>query len=406
MRSWKASDMSEHDDLGFDLPPPARPSPVRIVVVAIGVAALVGVAFLAAWLPRRRAAEALVADTGTTETLRVVVAKPKAKASDRAMTLPGSIQALEETTLYPRANGYVRSWKADIGDAVKEGALLAEIDTPDTEQQLAQGQAQLAQAEAALAQAKANRSFAETNLQRYQALTPKGAASEQELDKARSQFAVDSANVEVATANIEAQKANLRRLAQLQGFSRIVAPFAGTITSRTVERGALVSPSTPLFKVSHTDTVRVLVQIPQDVAPSVRVDAKALVTVREFAGRAFEGKVARSAGALDPASRTMTTEVRIPNPSRELLAGMYAQVAITMPMPHRVLEVPASAVMADARGVHVGVVEGGKIRLAAVVVERDNGATIDIATGLDEQDTIVKLGSADILDGRPVTVVP
>jgi membrane fusion protein, multidrug efflux system len=398
--------MSEHDDLGFDLPPPAKPSPVRIVAVAVGIAAIVGAAFFAAWMPRRRAAEALVADARGTETLRVVVVKPKVKASDRAMTLPGSIQALEETTLYPRANGYVRSWKVDIGDAVKEGALLAEIDTPDADQQHAQAQAQLAQAEAALAQAKASRAFADTNLQRFQALTPKGATSEQELDKARSQFAVDTANVEVATANVEAQKANLRRLAQLQGFSRIVAPFAGTITARTVERGALVSPSAPLFKLSHTDTVRVLVQIPQDMATGVRVDAPAKVTVREFAGRAFEGKVARAAGALDPASRTMTTEVRIPNPSHELLGGMYAQVAISMPMPHRVLELPASAVIADARGVHVGVVESGKIRLAAVVVERDNGATIDIATGLDEQDTVIKLGSADIVDGRPVTVVP
>jgi membrane fusion protein, multidrug efflux system len=142
------------------------------------------------------------------------------------------------------------------------------------------------------------------------------------------------------------------------------------------------------------------------MATGVRVDAPAKVAVREFAGRAFEGKVARAAGALDPASRTMTTEVRIPNPSHELLAGMYAQVAITMPMPHRVLELPASAVMADARGVHVGVVESGKIRLAAVVVERDNGATIDIATGLDEHDTVIKLGSADIVDGRSVTVIP
>jgi membrane fusion protein, multidrug efflux system len=397
--------MSDHDDLGFDLPPPAKPSPVRLVVAAIVVCALVGGAFFAAWMPRKRAAEALAESTkaGAADALRVVVVKPKAKASDRAMTLPGSIQALEETTLYPRANGYARSWKADIGDAVKEGALLAEIDTPDADQQLAQAQAQLAQAEAVLAQAKANRAFAETNLQRYQALTPKGAATEQELDKARSQFAVDTANVEVATANVDAQKANLRRLAQLQGFSRITAPFAGTITARTVERGALVSPSTPLFKLAHTETVRVLVQIPQDVAPSVRVDAKALVTVREFAGRTFEGKVARSAGALDPASRTMTTEVRIPNPSHELLAGMYAQVAMTMPTPHRVLELPASAVMTDARGVHVGVVENGKIRLAQVAVERDNGATIDIASGLDERDTVVKLGNAEIIDGRPVT---
>jgi len=398
----------DNENLGFDLPAPARPSSARLVAAALVVSAIAGGAFFVGWLPRRHQAEALAAEAqaGAVQPLRVVVVKPKAKSSDRAMSLPGSILALEETTLYPRANGYVRTWKVDIGDAVKEGTLLAEIDTPDAQQQLAQAEAQLAQAEAALAQAKANRAFAETNLQRYQALTPKGAASEQELDKAKSQFEVDTANVEVATANVAAQRANLRRLAQVQGFSRVVAPFAGTINARTIERGALVSPSTPLFKLSHTDTVRVLLQIPQDVAPSVTVGAPAKVSVREFAGRAFEGKVARSAAALDPGSRTMTTEVRVPNEKHELLAGMYAQVAITLPSPHRVFELPASAVMTDARGVHVGVVENETIRLTPVIVERDNGATIEIASGIHETDTIVKLGNADVVDGRPVTVIP
>jgi len=395
------------DDLGFDLPPPASPGPGKVIAIVLGIVVVVGLAFVVGWLPKRRAREDLAAAaTVDTSRLRVQVVKPRAKSSDRAMELPGSIHALEEAVLYPRSNGYVRSWKADIGDKVAEGALLAEIDTPEIEQQLAQARAQLAQAEAAVVQAKANRTYSQTTLQRYQDLAPKGVTSQQELDKSRSQAAVDDANVEVAQANIEAQKANIRRLVQMQGFSRVVAPFAGTINTRSVERGMLVSPVTPLFKISQSETVRVLVQVPQDVAPAVTIDQPATVTVREYAGRKFEGKVARSAGALDPTSRTMNTEIRVANPKAELFSGMYAQVALTLPSPHRVWELPATAVMTDAKGVRVALVEDGKLRLAPVTIERDNGATMEIATGLGEHDQVVKLGSAELVEGRAVDLAP
>jgi membrane fusion protein, multidrug efflux system len=395
-------------ELEFELPPPAKPGAVRIGAIGVGLVVVLAGAFLIGWLPRYRAKKELAIDSRATESglLRVQVVEPKANSSDRAMELSGSIHALEEAVLYPRASGYVRTWKADIGDKVEEHALLAEIDTPEIEQQLAQARAQLAQAEAALVQAKANRGYSQTTLERYKELAPKGVASQQELDKTSSQAAVDVANVEVAEANIQAQKANIGRYVQMQGFSRIVAPFSGTIISRTIERGALVSPSTPLFKISQADTVRVVVQVPQDLAATVATDQRAKVTVREYAGRTFEGKVARAAGALDPVSRTMTTEVRVSNPKHELLSGMYAQVALTLPSPHRVWEVPATAVMTDAKGVRVAVVEQGKLRLVTVTIERDNGATIDIATGLKDGDKVVRLGGAELVDDRQVEVAP
>lgn len=393
------------EDLGFQLPPPATPSSGKVLLIAGGFVAVVVGAFVVGYLPRHQARKELVAEAAGENLLRVQVVSPKAKSSDRAMLLPGSVQALEETTLYPRANGYVRAWKADIGDTVKEGAPLAEIEVPEIDQQLAQAQAQLAQAEAALVQAKANRTYADATFNRYKELTPKGVASEQELDKAKSQQAVDSANVEVATANVDAQKANIRRLAQMQGFSHVVAPFTGRITMRWVERGSLVSSTTPLFKISQTDTVRVFLQVPQDVAPGVVIDAPAQVQVREYPGRHFDGKVARATGSLDPTSRTMLTEVRVPNEKHELLSGMYAQVSLTLPSPHRVFEVPASAVMTDAKGVRVAIVEGGKLRLAPVVVERDSGSVMEIASGVGEGDKVVRLASADLVDGRSVEVV-
>lgn len=398
----------EHDsgELEFELPEAARPSSTRIIALVVGALVVVGAAFVIGYLPRHREREELASETRAAEmgNLRVVVFAPKAKSSDRAMTLPASVQPLEEATIYSRASGYIKTWKVDIGDGVKEGQLLAEIDTPEIEQQLAQARAQLAQADAALVQANANRGYSETTLQRLKALAPKGVASQQELEKAEAQSVVDASAVTVAQANVDAQRANLGRIQQTLGFARVTAPFSGTINQRTIERGSLVSTTTALFRLSQTDTVRVFIQIPQDVAPSVRIDAPAQVMVREFPGRVFEGKVARTAAALDATSRTMQTEIRVPNDKHELLAGMYAQVAVTLPSPHRVWELPATAVITDAGGVRVAVVEDGKVHMSKVMIERDNGATMDISSGIKDTDRIVKLGTADLYEGRPVDV--
>ena len=379
-----------------------------VVGLALGALAVVAAAFVIGYVPRHKAKNELVSESKAAESsnLRVQTFTPKAKSSDRAMNLPASVQPLEEAVIYARASGYIKTWKVDIGDNVKEGQLLAEVDSPEVEQQLAQAKAQLAQSEAALVQAKANKGYSETTLTRLGALAPKGVTSQQELEKAQAQSVVDESSVEVARANVEAQKANLGRIQQMLSFSRVMAPFAGTINQRNIERGALVSTSTPLFHLSQSDTVRVYIQMPQDVAPSVRVDAPAQVSIREFPGRTFDGKVARTAAALDPMSRTMQTEIRIPNEKHELLTGMYAQVAISFPSPHRVWELPATAIITDANGVRVGIVENGKVRMAKVTVERDNGATMDIASGIADTDKIVKLATAELYDGRPVDVVP
>jgi RND family efflux transporter MFP subunit len=403
--------MSERpqDDLGFALPEPARLSRTRAVALGVvAVLVLLG-AFLVGWLPRKRAREALVQETRSESgsRLRVEIVVPKVASSDHALTLPGTVRPLEETTIYARASGYVRKWNADIGDRVKEGDVLAEIDTPELDQQIDEAKAQLTRAEAGVIQAKANLVFAKQSLERAKNMVGSGVASQQELDQWRTQAEVAEANVTVAIAAADAQRANIRRLTQTKAFARVLAPFAGTVTSRTVERGALVTAGNgnPLFKVASTDPARVFVQVPQDVAPSVRVDLAARVSVREFAGRTFEGKVARAAGALDPGTRTMTTEVRVPNPNGELLAGMYAQVALVLPTPHRVLELPATAVMNDAKGIRVALVAGDStLRLVPVVVERDTGPTVQIASGLEGSEQIVKNASAELLEGRAVEV--
>jgi RND family efflux transporter MFP subunit len=398
------------DDLGFDLPPPAAFTRTQVVAACAGIAIVLGGLFAVTYLPRRSVRATLEADTqtGTAAAPRVEVVAPKAMSSDRSLVLPGSVQPLEETVVYPRVSGYVRKWNVDIGDKVTEGQILAEIDTPELDREMTQAQAQMTQAKAALLQAEANRDLSKANLSRYEQLVPAGVASQQDLEQRRGQAHVDAAGVTVAQASITAAAASIQRIRDMKGFAKLVAPFAGTVTSRTVERGALVSAGngSPLFRIAATDPVRVYVGVPQDVAPSVTVNAPAQVSVREFPGQPFAGTVARTSGALDPATRTMNTEVRVPNPDNKLLTGMYAEVALTLPSPHRVLEVPATALYNDAKGLRVAVVDAeNEIHFVPITVERDTGATILVSTGLDGTERVVKLANVQLLEGTTVEIV-
>lgn len=397
-------------ELGFDLPPPATVSKGRAAWIGLVAVLVLGGAFALAYLPKRqeRAALAEAAQAADRAELRVEVVTPKLGSSDRALSLPGSVQPLEETVLYARASGYVRRWYVDIGDKVKDGALLADIETPELDQELDQARAQLTQAQATLIQSKANRELSKANLQRYKQLIPAGVVSQADLDQRQAQAQVDEATVNVSQAAIAAQEANIRRLTQLRSFSHVTAPFAGTITQRWVENGALVTAGNgqPLYKVAAMDPARVFIQVPQDVAPSIRPDVAARVVVREYPGRLFEGKIARAAGELDATTRTMNTEVRVPNEDGALIAGMYAEVALTLPAPHRVFELPATALMVDAKGQRVAVVDAdSKIHLVPVVLERDTGPTVEIASGLAGTERVAKLGSAAFTEGRPVEVI-
>jgi RND family efflux transporter MFP subunit len=394
-------------DLGFDLPPPASVSKVRATAIALVVAAVLGVGFVFGYLPRAHERAALVTETSTNdhEVKRVETVTPTERASDRAIQIPGSVQPLEETIVYARANGYVRKWYRDIGDKVKDQEVLAEIETPELDQELDQARAQLLQAQAGLLQSNANRDLSKANLERYKALIPSGVVSQADLDQKNAQSLVDEANVKVSQANVSAQEANIRRLTQLKQFARVVAPFGGVVTQRWVEIGALVTAgnATPLYKVAAMDPARVFIQVPQDVAPSVRPDVAVKVAVREYAGRVFDGKVTRSADELDPATRTMTTEVRIPNADGALIAGMYADVALVLPSPHRVYEVPASALYTDSKGARVATLDAeSKIHFVPVVVERDTGSTIEIASGIGPDTHVVKLASAELSEGKIV----
>ena len=394
-------------DLGFELPPPARLSPARALLIGACVVFALGAAFLAAWLPRHKAQSSLAEESSETEHAgtRVSVVKPKVITSDRALVLPGTVSPLASITINSRANGFVKKWYADIGDHVKENELLAELDTPELDQQISQARAQLAQAQANVQQAAANAEFSKANLERYESLTKQGLAAQQDLDQKRAQAKVDQASVAVANANVEAQRSILGQLEQQKSFARVVAPFGGTITSRSVDVGALVTggTGTPLYTLVSVDPARVFVPVPQDVAPSLRVGAPAEVSLREYPGQKFQGTITRSAGVLDPATRTMNTEVRVPNADNKLLAGMYAEVSLSLPNPHKVFEIPATAVFNDASGVRLAVVgDGNRVKMTKVVLERDTGPTVLVSSGIDASSRVVSIARAEIGDGTLV----
>lgn len=408
--------MSDHneppvsaDDLGFELPPPAVvPRKRGVAMAALGGAALLAL-FLAGLLPKLLNRHALESEQrGESTAPRVEAVKPVELTSDRAMLLPGTVQPLEETVIYPRVSGYVKRWLVDLGGDVKEGDLLLEIDTPDLDAQLEQARARLAEAEAGVIRAESAVRFSKSRAERYQTLTPAGLTSQQDLEQQQGQADVDAAGVNVAKANVAAAQANLRQLQQMKSFARVTAPFSGRVVQRWVERGMLVSAGTtnPLFRVQNANPVRIFVNVPQDVAPGVRTGVEATVTVREYPGREFKAQVANAAGSLDPATRTMSTEVRVPNENHELLAGMYVQVSLTLPTPHRLFEVPATALYNDASGTRVAVVgPGDVISLRKISIERDTGTTLQIATGLTADDRVVRIANAALTDGAKVELL-
>lgn len=392
------------DDLGFALPPPSRTSRTGVLVA---LAIVVGGAFALGWSQRSKATNHSAVPAAAPRTARVEVIKPTVVESDRALTLPGTVRALEQTRIYPRVTGYVRKWLVDIGDKVTAGQLLVEIDTPELDAQLAQARAQLAQARAAVQQVAAQRDFSRSNTERYESLADQKLVSKAQVEQTRAQASTDEASVSSAQSNVAAQQANVRRLIETQAFSRVVAPFAGTVTTRNIERGDLVTEAktAELYTIVATDPVRVFVEVPQTVAASVRIGTEATLAVRENAGRKFIGKVTRASGALDPELHTMTTEIQVANPDGALMPGMYVQASLSFPVPRRVLEIPPSALYSDAQGLRVGVVDAQhKLHFVPITIERDTGATLQVATGLTGDEQVVKIAVPGLLEGDPLEI--
>jgi RND family efflux transporter MFP subunit len=384
-----------------------NPSSRRALVWAAALTLAFAALFAIGFIPRLSRAAQLESARPQEAAAQVVVAAPKRAPADVDVSLPGNVQAYQFTNIYARANGYVKRRLVDIGEDVKAGQLLAELETPELDEELRQARAALGQARAALQQAKTNLELARVNLERSKNLRQRGIVPAQDNDDKQTAYDAQQAQVESATANIAASEANVERLTNLQNFKRVVAPFDGTITYRSIDPGALVTANTgasgrELFRIGQGSIVRIFVNVPQAYATALQPGQDAAVTLQERPGQEFHGRVVRTAGALDPASRTLLTEIQVPNSDRALLAGMYADVRIRVRRTNPPLIVPAAALIVRNDGTHVAVASGGRVRLPIVLTGRDYGSEVEVLHGLSDADLVVVNPSGSLAEGDAV----
>src|SRR5262245_18202831 len=335
--------------------------------------------FAIGFVPRWQESAAL-ANSVRDQRPTITVISSQRPANDANLVLPGSTQGIQEAAIYARTNGYIKEWKVDIGQTVQQGQLLAEIETPEVDQQLAQ--------------TKANYDIAKLTAERWADLVAKNVVSKQEYDQNQKAY--------------EAAEANYEQLQRLQGFQKIVAPFAGVITARNIDNGDLVSAGTsgqlaPLFRIAQTEVLRIYVDVPQTQSRLITPGQSAAVSLREIPNKTFDAKVVRTARAIDPASRTLRTELLIPNADGELFPGMYAEFKFTLPQDQHTLIVPGNAVMIRSDGPKVLVVDAkNTIRNRPVKLGRDLGEKVEIISGLNPNESLVANPTDALREGTEV----
>jgi RND family efflux transporter MFP subunit len=370
---------------------------VRVGPIVGGLALMVAALGLAFWgiSTRAKALDVVTKETRELALLTVTVVTPQRGVPREEIVLPGTMQAYTDASIYARTNGYLKRRLVDIGSKVRAGQLLAEIDTPELDQQIEQGRADLATAEA-------NSRLATTTADRYRELIKTESVSRQDLDNANG-------NLEARLTAVESARANVKRLEQLHAFRRIEAPFDGVITARNTEIGALIdsgSNARELFHIAEVHRLRVFVSVPQVYSQLAQPGIKAELTLKEFGGRTFTGTLARTSQAIDVASRTLLTEIDVDNPKGELLPGSYAEVHLKLPTPASSLQVPVSALIFRTEGLQVATVKGDRVQIVTVVAGRDFGSDVEIVSGLTGTEQVVANPPDSLVDGVRVRVVP
>ena len=372
----------------------------RGIWIAIIVLLIVAGVVIAGIVPREKAKAALKSETEDLAVPTVAAIHPKMGAPQTEIVLPGNVQAFIDSPIYARTNGYLKKWYADIGTHVKQGQLLAEIETPEMDQQLDQARADLNTAQA-------NSRLAEITATRYQDLAKTEAVSKQDVDNAAGDFAAKKAMVASAQSNV-------KRLEQLQSFEKIYAPFDGVITARNTDIGHLINsgaggPATELFHIAETHTVRVFINVPQEYSQATDPGLTADLTLEQFPGRHFKGRLVRTANAIDPTSRTLLIEVDVDNPTGEILPGAYAQVHLKVPAGTPAVILPVSAMLFRSEGLQVATVEHVKnedqVALRSVTVGRDFGNEIEVLAGIKPTDWVIVNPSDSLVSGEQVRLV-
>jgi RND family efflux transporter MFP subunit len=372
---------------------PIHPVLRRLALIG-GAVALLAIAVVAYGLGTRAAQSARLHDL--TEALAVpvvAVVAPTGLKNDATLDLPGRLQAYIQAPIYARVPGYLKSWKHDIGAKVKAGDVLAEIDTPDLDQQLMQARADLSVAQA-------NAKLAQISAERWQSLASTDAVAKQDVDTRTFTWNANVAQVKSAQANVD-------HLAAEEAFKRLIAPFDGIVTARATDIGALINVGAAggaqLFVVSETGKLRVYVNVPQNYVPSVPPGTKATITVPEHPDKTYRGTVEASAQAVDPLSGTTLMQLIVDNRAGELMPGGYAGIHLQIPAAANVLSVPSSALIFDAKGLSIATVDAAnRVRLVPVTIERDLGAVVELASGLAPNDRVIQNPPDGIGNGAQV----
>ena len=382
--------------------------------------AIVG-AFFAGYIPLKKRNALIVSEAREQQQAlpRVEVIQVGRSSSKSELLLPGNIQAVTEAPILARADGYIKRRLVDIGDRVKAGQTVAEIEAPELDQQVSQaraaveqGQATLSRTQHVLAQSVANLDLAEVTVKRWKALVDRGVVSKQEYDQQNANYEAQRAAMESARSDVRAaedsirgSQHNLERLINLQSYKKIVAPFSGIITARNVDIGALINSNgtTPIFRIAQIDVVRIMVDVPQRNAPFIKVGEPAQVTLQEFPGRKFTGKVSRTANALEANTRTLPTEVQVPNPNGALMPNMFAQVNLVSAQVLPGILIPGDALIVRSNGTQVAVIESGnRVHLQPVELGRDYGAELEVRSGLSPGQYVIVNPSDDAREGAEV----
>ncbi len=399
-----------------------KPSSLTIWALMLILTVVVVLAFLAGYLPLQKRTHQIATEAHQQETAlpRVEVIEVGRASSNSELELPGNIQAITEAPILARADGYIGKRMVDIGDRVQAGQVLAQIEAPELDDQALQiranreqAKAALDQAEASYEQGKADAELARVTAQRFSRLAEQGISSKQDNDQYQAQYQSKQAalraldrGIAVQRANLAAAEANLSRLMKIAAYRQVKAPFAGVVTLRNVDTGALVTTgSTLMFRIAQTETLRMYVNVPQTHANSVRVGQAARLRVTNVPGREFTGKVVRTANSLDPANRTLLTEVQVPNGEGLLFPGQYAMVNLISPRVNAPLLIPSDALIVRGDGTNVAVVRDDQtVHLQRVLVGRDYGDRLEVLSGLKVGDRIVP-NPGDILhEGAKVEV--
>jgi RND family efflux transporter MFP subunit len=368
--------------------------PLALVGLMVAVVALGGVIYTG--IRTRVSADVHLAHTTVQAAVPTVnMVYPHGEAPTEELVLPGTIQAFTDAPIYARTNGYLKRWYVDIGAHVKQGELLAEIDTPEIDQQLQQARADLKTAQA-------NVALATTTAARWQSLVQSNSVSKQETDE-------KVGDLHAKQAIVESNAANARRLEELQSLEKVCAPFAGVITVRNTDIGALITagttaPGREFFHLAAIHTLRVYVALPEVYTVATRTGATASLTLEAWPGEVFHGTLVCQANAIDPASRTLLTEVDVENPRGQLLPGAYVAVHLTMPKAIRSVAVPANTLLFRTEGLQVGVVRHGQAELIPVTIGRDYGNTVEVVSGLQPTDPVIIDPADSLITGTPVQI--